>query len=345
MLYIDGSMHSGSGTLLRYAAALATLTGKPLHMLNIRAKRGKPGLRPQHLMALRACSALCSGRLDGDRVGSQEITYRPGRKVNGGNFEWDIGTAGSSTMLAFTLISPALYAKSTCRFTITGGLFQDFAPTAFHMREVLLPMLCNMGADVEIRILRPGYVPKGNGCLQMTVRPLQNGMTALKMKEQGKVKEIRGIALSSHLEKEKVSERMADRCREILTQNGYKTRIEIQNDHTAVQRGAALALWAKTDTGCIMGSDQAGKRGRRSEAIANFVCRSLLEDLNSGATTDRHLADQLILFAALAKGKTEYSIPLVTEHVQSNLWLVEEILGARSKLDGNNLAIAGTGFC
>ena len=215
-------MHSGSGTLLRYASALATVTRKPLNIFNIRAKRDKPGLRPQHLMALRACSALSCGRLEGDQVGSQEITYRPGNGVKGGTFEWDIGTAGSATMLAFALLAPALYAKTACRFTITGGLFQDFAPTAFHMRQVLLPVLRSMGADVELDIIRPGYVPKGGGRLQMTVKPLSAALKPLRKTEQGNVMEIRGIALASHLKKEEVSERMADRCREILMKRGYQ---------------------------------------------------------------------------------------------------------------------------
>jgi len=337
-------MHSGSGTLLRCASALATVTRKPLHIFNIRAKRDKPGLRPQHLMALRACSVLSSGRLEGDQVGSQEIRYWPGKNIKGGNFQWDIGTAGSATMLAFTLISPALYAETASRFTITGGLFQDFAPTAFHMGEVLLPVLRRMGADVGLEVIRPGYVPKGGGCLRMSVKPLPTAIKPLKITERGNVLEIRGIALASHLKKEKVSERMADRCREILMKRGYQAQIALQYDSSAVQKGAALALWAKTDTGCILGSDQAGKRGRRSEAIAEFVCRSLLEDLKSGATTDRHLADQLILFAALAQGTTEYSIPMLTEHVESNLWLVQEMLSVDSQLDENRLSIDGTGF-
>jgi RNA 3'-terminal phosphate cyclase (ATP) len=115
-------------------------------------------------------------------------------------------------------------------------------------------------------------------------------------------------------------------------------------DKTAHQKGAALFLRAETNTGCLLGSDQAGKPGRRSEAIAEFVATSLLEDLETKATTDRHLADQLLLFAALARGTTEYLIPRATEHVQANLWLVERILGAKGDLQGNHLRLEGIGF-
>ncbi len=111
MIHIDGSTHSGSGTLLRHAVTLATLVGEPLQMTNIRAKRPKPGLRPQHAEALRACSTLSGGRLDGAEVGSHTIYYHPGNQLDGGEFNWDIGTAGSATMLALTVIPVALCAR------------------------------------------------------------------------------------------------------------------------------------------------------------------------------------------------------------------------------------------
>ena len=171
MIEIDGSMHSGSGTLLRYGVALATLTRGTLHMTRIRAKRPKPGLRAQHLNAVTSCCAISGGQVDGAEVGSQEIVFRPGDALKGGDFEFDIGTAGSAAMAAFTLIPPCLFARETSRLTITGGLFQDFAPSFFHMQKVLVPLLQRMGADVRLDMLRPGYVPKGGGRLRMVVSP------------------------------------------------------------------------------------------------------------------------------------------------------------------------------
>ncbi len=344
MIEIDGSIHSGSGTLLRYAVALATLTGEPLHMTRIRAKREKPGLRPQHLQAVRACSDFSGGELSGAKVGSQEILYRPGRSLRGGDFQWDIGTAGSTTMLAFTLIPLALFSQSRCRFTLIGGLFQDFAPTALHMENILVPLLQRMGAMIHLKIIKPGYVPKGQGRLLLEVEPLRDYLQPLVMVKQGRVKEIRGVSLSSQLEKEKVSERMAAKCQEVLKGRGYQAQMEVLHDRAAPQRGAALFLAAETDQGCLLGADQAGKPGRRSEAIAEFVVRALLEDLATGATTDRYMADQLILFSALARGTTEYKIPRMTDHVESNLYLVERILGAKGHCQGMHLKMEGIGF-
>lgn len=344
MIEIDGSMHSGSGTLLRYASALAALLREPLHIFRIREKREKPGLRPQHLQALRACSSLCSGRLDGDEIGSREVYFYPGDRHGSGHFTWDIGTAGSTTMLAFSTIPIALFSPAPCRFTIIGGLFQDHAPSAFHMEHVLFPLIRKMGGNIQLEVIQPGYVPEGQGKLQVDTVPLDDTLTPLQMLDQGKVKRIRGISLASHLMKEKVSHRMASQSQGLLEEAGLDAQIDILDDSTAIQRGAALLLWAETTTGCLIGADQAGKRGRRSESIAQFVVKSLLEDLRTGATVDRHLADQLILFAALAKRRTEYLIPRMTDHIESNLWLVQKILGARAVVDGNYLRIDGIGL-
>ncbi len=344
MIEIDGSVHSGSGTLLRYAASLATLVGRPIRMTRVRAKRQKPGLRPQHLQALRACATLSGGRLEGDRVGSQEILYAPGPELRGGEYKLDIGTAGSTTMLAFTLLPLALHAEKTCRFSLTGGLFQDFAPSAFHMQRALIPLLRRMGAEVRLEIRRPGYVPKGGGEIFLEVKPRRLPLEPLRMPDQGSLSKITGVSLSSHLEREKVSERMASRCRELLEKRGLEAEFEVLRDSDAHQRGAALMLLAETDRGCLIGADRAGKPGRRSEIIAEFVVRSLLEDLDTGATVDRHLADQLILFAALADGLSTYRIPVLTDHIRSNLWLVEKILDARNRLEGMVLHVEGVAF-
>ncbi len=341
MIEIDGSMLSGSGTLLRYAVALAGVMREPIHMINIRAKRPKPGLRPQHLVAVKATSAFSQGSVGGADLNSQEIVYFPGKCLKGGEFSFDIGTAGSATMLAFALIAPALFAKNPSRFTITGGLFQDFAPSFFHMQQVLVPLLRRMGADIQLFMERPGYVPKGGGIMIADIAPLDGFLKPLTMIQPGKVTKIEGVALASNLSDQKVARRLADRCARDLRKRGYHSDLAVMEDFTAAQKGAALAIWTETEGACILGADQAGKPGRRSEAIADFVATSLIEDLDTGACTDRHLADQLILFAALAKGSTEYTVPHISEHVKANLWLVDKILGAKSEVNGRTLRING----
>ena len=221
MMTIDGGAKSGSGTIVRYSVALASLLGEEIRIQNIRAKRDKPGLRAQHLKVIQACREMCHGVVNNAEVGSREITYAPKEKFKGGEYHWDIGTAGSTTMMAQTLLPLACFAEKPSKFKLEGGLFQDFAPSAYHMKFVLLPLLKQMGINVELDIIRPGYVPRGAGIIEIEVEPVRK-IKPLSLTDQGEVLSIKGIALSSHLRERKVSHRMEAECREVLSSYGYK---------------------------------------------------------------------------------------------------------------------------
>jgi RNA 3'-terminal phosphate cyclase (ATP) len=343
MITIDGGAKSGSGTIVRYSVALASLLGEEIKIENIRAGRDKPGLRAQHLKVVQACQEMCRGVVDNAVMGSKEITYTPGERFKGGEYSWDIGTAGSTTMMAQTLLPLACFARKPSRFRLEGGLFQDFAPSAYHMKFVLLPLLKRMGVRAELDIIRPGYVPRGGGIIEVRVG-LAGKLKSLNLTEQGEIFGIKGTALSSHLKEKRVSQRMAAECQKVLGSYGYKAEIEEIEDESSLQEGAALAVYAETSLGNRMGSDGAGRPGRSSESIGRYVAERFIEDVKTGAAVDRYIADQLIIYAGLAEGVTRYSVPRITEHVETNLWLVEELLGAGIKIDGNLLEIAGIGF-
>jgi RNA 3'-terminal phosphate cyclase (ATP) len=352
MLEIDGSEQSGSGTIVRDAVPFCILTGQEIHLRNIRAKRDKPGLRPQHLKVLQAAASLCEGELSGGTVGSKEIWFRPGKAIKGGTFTWDIGTAGSTSMLALSLIPLGLFADGASTYRMTGGLFQDFAPSLFHLEYLLLPTVRRMGVEAEVQIIQPGYVPKGGGRIGLQIMPVKRPLNPLNLVSQGRVVSIRGIALSSHLKERKVSHRMVRECERALKRRGFEPHLDLLSDERdkpafdapSIQPGAALAVWAETDAGCLIGADMAGARGRTAEFIGKQTALDLLADLGSGATVDRHLADQVIPFAALAKGTSTFRIPSMTEHVGARLWLAEKMLGAKCQIHENLMTIEGTGF-
>jgi len=209
-----------------------------------------------------------------------------------------------------------------------------------------------MGVEAELRIIQPGYVPKGGGRMELQVVPVKEALRPLNLVSQGRVNSIRGIALSSHLKVRDVSRRMKGECEKTLKEKELRPEIELLYDErespaferASIQPGAALAIWAQTDTGCMIGADMAGARGRTAEFIGKQTALDLLADLGSGATVDRHLADQVIPFAALAEGTSTFRIPSVTEHVEARLWLAEKILGAKSRIRENLVTIEGIGF-
>jgi RNA 3'-terminal phosphate cyclase (ATP) len=342
LIEIDGGQQSGSGTIVRFAVVFAALCGEAVHIVNARAQRPQPGLRPQHAAAVRACAELCGARLEGVAVGSRELVFRPGHAPRGGSYAFEIGTAGSATMLALGVLPLACLADAPLEARIGGGIFQDFAPSPFHLRHVLAPLLARMGAAVEVELLRPGYVPSGAGLLALRVAPAARGLAALDLAEPGAVRSVRGVALASHLAERRVSERMAAACERRLAERGVVCAIERVEDASASRAGAGLAVWAETSTGCRLGADRAGALRRSAESIGRQVAEALLADLAAGASVDRHLADQLVLFAALARGSTRYRVPADSEHLRTNLWLAERF-GARTRREGLWVEVEGLG--
>jgi RNA 3'-terminal phosphate cyclase (ATP) len=189
MIKIDGAQKSGSGTIVRYGVAFSALLGRPLHLFNVREKREKPGLRPQHLRSVIACAEMCGAKTEGVSVGSREFQFIPGAGIKGGVFAWNIGTAGSTTMLALSILPLACFADAPVNAQITGGVFQDFAPSPYHMKYVLTPLLQRMGLNMRLEIIRAGYVPKGAGLIELTVTPAKDTLKALSLTSQGVIEE------------------------------------------------------------------------------------------------------------------------------------------------------------
>ncbi|HSN05480.1 MAG TPA: RNA 3'-terminal phosphate cyclase [Nitrospira sp.] len=344
MLTIDGSRYSGSGSIVRQAVAFSALTDRAIYVINARAKREKPGLRPQHLRVVEAIAELVNGRTEGLTQGSQEFTFQPGPLKTGRHYHWDIGSAGSTTMLSLGILPVLAFARAPVCVELRGGLFQDFAPSVFHLQHVLLPMLGSMGLSAEVEIVRPGYVPRGDGILRLTVSPLSKPFKPLIREEAGPVRRLWGIALSSHLEERHVSRRMAEAAQERLEESGYAAEIESRHDTLSPQRGAALALFADREGAVRLGADRAGALRRSAESIGKHAAGQLLDDLATGATVDRFAADQIIPFAALAEGESRFIIPGMTDHVLTSAWLAELFLGAQVTIDGQRLTIHGVGF-
>jgi RNA 3'-terminal phosphate cyclase (ATP) len=243
-------------------------------------------------------------------------------------------------MLALGILPILAFADRAVEARITGGIFQDFAPSLHHMRHVLASALAPMGLDMDARVLRAGYVPHGVGVLEITVEPGPRMLNPFTQVESKQVTHVQGIAFASQLAERRVAERMAEACKARLAEVGVTSEISCVDDREALQAGASLAIWNHCQAGMYVGADQAGRRGRSSESIGRFVADALHFDLETGATVDRHLADMLVVFAALAQGTSKYLVPSVTDHVESNLWLVE-LFGAKTRVVDRCVQIEG----
>jgi len=329
---IDGSMKSGSGTILRVATALAAILGENLHIYNIRKKRRQPGLRPQHLEAVLTAAKLANAEAEGAELGSQEVWFRPG-KIGGGEVRAEIGTAGSIPMLLLTVLPICAFAEKPVTLRVSkGGTDVRYSPTINYLRLILLPTLEKMGLKAEAEVNRFGYYPVGNGEVTLRVEPCRR-LLPLQLAASGRVEEVDGVSVATFLKDRRVAERQAESARKRLETRGYTAEVEaVYDSSNPLQKGSSIALRAMASGGILLGSDCIGELGKPSERVGAEAAEKLLAELESGATADVHLADMVVPYVALAEGESTYTARALTEHLETNLWLAGEVTGRKLQL-------------
>jgi len=346
VLEIDGSQKSGSGTILRLAVALAGVLGEPLHIYNIRKKREQPGLRPQHLEAVLTAAKLCNAEIKGATLGSGELWFKPD-EIAGGEIRAEIGTAGSIPMLLLTVLPLCALAKRSVHIRVVkGGTDVRNAPTINYLKHVLLPMLERMSLKASITVQKYGYYPKGMGEVVLEAQPCPR-LSPLRLKEFGTIEELEGVSVCTFLADRKVAERQAKAANEFLGAHGYEAKIQVVNDMSnPLQKGSSLVLWAKASTGGLLGGDAIGELRKPSEVVGKEAAENLLKEIEARATVDVHLADMLVPYVALAQGGSVYLSRSMSEHLDTNIWLAQEILGVKFHVErvGSLYKIQKQGF-
>ena len=332
-LAIDGSHGEGGGQLARMAMAMAAITGSTLHLMNIRAGRPKPGLKAQHLTAIRAVAAISGGELEGAELGAAEIRFRPGH-ISGGNYRFDVGTAGSIALVLQALLPVALHADGPCRLSISGGTDVKMAPPLDYLRLVFLPWLERMGVKVRIVSVRRGYYPRGGGEVCLLVTPNRH-LISLQVDTPGPLRAIRGIAHVARLPPH-IPERMAAAaCAQLADFGPVHIEARVLGEGEAFGTGGALLLVADT-AHSHLGAATVAERGVPAERLGEAVSLALRTDLEARATVDVHAADQLLIYAALSRGPSSFTVRQVSQHAQTVMWLIEQFLPVRFEVDGRD---------
>lgn len=329
MLQMDASHGEGGGQILRSALTLSLLTGVPLHIENIRAGRTKPGLRPQHLAAVRAAAAISAGQVKGDHIASGELLFHPG-PVNAGKYHFEIGTAGAATLVLQTIFLPLSFAPSRSVVTITGGTHVPWSPCFHYLDEHWLPFMRRMGFQAALTLERPGFNPLGGGVLRAQIAPAVE-ISPLSITQRGKLKQIRGISAVVGLPRE-IAKRQRLRVVARLGSKFPLNDIRIA-EIDAPTKGTWITLVAEFERGqacyCALGAP-----GKRAEAVADEVADAIETFMQTDGAVDRYLADQLLLPMALARGKSIVRTERITQHLQTHAWVIEQFSAARIEIQG-----------
>jgi RNA 3'-terminal phosphate cyclase (ATP) len=325
MQHIDGSRGEGGGQVLRTSLALSMITGTPIRLTDIRARRARPGLRRQHLTAVQAAARISDARVEGAAVGSREIAFAPST-VRPGTYDFAIGTAGSATLILQTVLPPLMLASEPSRLTLEGGTHNPLAPPFEFLDRAFLPLVRRMGAGVEATLERAGFYPAGGGRLAVAVTPA-GGLRGLDLLERGEVQGRSGTVLLAHL-----PAHIAEREVQVLVrQTGWdRSCFEIRQVESAGPGNAVvleLASAAVTEVFTAF-----GEVGVPAEAVAERVVEEMRRYLASGAPVGEHLADQLLLPLALAGSGSFLTLPL-SLHAETQIDLIRDFLAVRISVE------------
>jgi len=345
MIDIDGSLMEGGGQLLRMATSYSAILGEPIKVYNIRSKRRDPGLKPQHLTTLQAAAKISGAKTKGASIGSSEIVFKP-RRIRGGTYSFDIGTAGSISLL-LQCINPILFfGDRSSQVSVRGGTAVNWSPPVSFLEHIIYGVLDSMGATSRIHVERHGFYPKGGGKISQYTKPVET-LQPLKP-DKPNITRIRGISLCGGLP-EHVALRQANSAKKKLNTVQVKTDIKpVVAEPKPMSPGSFVCLWAEGEN-VFLGADSLGARGKPSETVGEEAAIKMINELRSEAHLDRHTADHMILPASLAEGTSVFRTSLISLHTLTAIEIAKVFTESKFKVIGREgepgtISVEGIGF-
>ena len=330
LVKIDGSQGEGGGQILRTAISLSAVTGKPIEVNNIRAKRANPGLRPQHMAGIRIIADLFHAKSENLKAGAEWIRFSPSDKFEGGSIKFDIGTAGSIPLILMTVVPTVSLSNNSLQIEVTGGTDVKASPTIDYIKHIVAKSYLSMGPKFSVDVLKRGYYPKGGGVVQCTIKPCKTpGSIELLATEYLEPKIISVCSqLPIHVAKRQISSALIALEKKDIRCSNYTASIE-----TSISPGSSILVYAASDFGLYVGGDSIGELGKRAEAVGTEAAMRFLDSTRAQATVDPFLADMLVLPLALSKGRSRYRVARVTQHLLTNLHVVSQIVGCKYSIE------------
>ncbi len=330
MIEIDGSKGEGGGQILRTALSLSLITGVPFRLRRIRGRRSNPGLRHQHLAALKAAAEISQAKVEGARLGSKRIGFNPGKTL-AGEYHFQIGTAGSTSLLFQCIYLPLSFAHGSSSIQIDGGTHVPWSPCFDYLSSNWNHYLRKIGLLIQLELRLAGYFPKGGGKLYAEISHTE-GLQGMNLMERGELERIRCLSLTSNLP-EHVGERQAKRALTRLSEHaGLLEQNIAQTPSPGI--GSTLVLLAEFErsTVCYFGL---GAKGKSAETVADEAVDQFQSFLQRDGALDKFLADQLLLPLIFAEGESNFTTSEVTQHILTNADVIQTFTNAHIEISGD----------
>ncbi|BCS88988.1 RNA 3'-terminal phosphate cyclase [Pseudodesulfovibrio sediminis] len=319
-LKIDGSFGEGGGQVLRSSLTLSMVTGKPVHVINIRNGRAKPGLMRQHLTALKAAAEVCGAEVQGHVVGSTEIRFSPG-PIQGGHYDFAVGTAGSAGLVLQTVLPALLLAENTSTITVEGGTHNMASPPFDFLERCYLPAVEAMGPSLKVHLKQYGFYPVGGGRFTVNVTPVEQ-LRRVEFLESADCKRILARSCVARISKD-ICKRELEIVKEGLGLAENDCSVEF--DLPSPGPGNYLFVEVHSENALPACFTAFGRKGVTAEQVAAKAVKDVKMFLDSGAVVERQLADQLLLPMVLAGGGS-FRTTKPSMHTLTNIEVIRQFI-------------------
>ena len=345
-LKIDGSTGEGGGQIIRTALSLSMLTGTPIEITNIRAGRAKSGLMRQHLMCVQASQQISDATVAGAALGSSSFRFAP-NAIQSGDYHFDIGSAGSTSLVLQTLLPALLFANTNTQtvstVTIKGGTHNPLAPTTDFLQQAFVPTLAKLGMHVGIECVQAGFAPIGGGMIKATITPFMRRANTppLQLTKRGELIGIELVASVLNLEYDICKRELA--CAQAsLVEAGIDKTLITTKSFKLQGIGEGNSCYAQvthevsdTQNHKEYHAEVFTLLGEKRSSAEKIGCRlsGLIKRyiFNTDSLVDEYLTDQLLLPLALAGGG-EFTSRVVSKHTETQAWLIQQFLPVEIQL-------------
>ncbi len=330
MVEIDGAFGEGGGQILRTSLTLAALTGKPLQMHHIRANRSKPGLRAQHLTAVRAIADITTADVTGAALHSQALQLVP-TGLRAGRYQFDIETAGALTLVLQTIFLPLSFANGFSEVTLTGGTHVPWSPTYHYIERHWLPIMTKIGFRLQMGLDKAGFYPRGGGKMWIKILPPKQ-LSPFVCLERGKLTRIRGLSGVANLESH-IAKRQKHQALRSFYEIGQDVKLKTL-DMPSPGKGTFVQLEAAFSKGGRACYSALGAPRKRAEKVADEAVSQLTTFLTADGCVDQYLADQLLLPLSMIPERSQFRTHKITQHLLTNAHVIQQFLAVEIHIEG-----------
>ncbi|KAH4076612.1 hypothetical protein HBI56_096630 [Parastagonospora nodorum] len=317
---------------------LATLTGRPVRISQIRSTSTNPGLTRHETNFIRLLDAVTNGSQIQFSMTGTTLVFRPGLitgsaeglGASGGVIRHEIPRECARRGVSWWLIPLCIlapFSKGNVNVTFHGeGCVTSSTtsgdPSADTVRTAILPLYKSFGIErnIELRILKRSCAPQtgksAGGEVQLVFNHQVRLPKTLHLLNPGRVKKIRGVAYCVEVPKTN-NERMIHEARGILNKFVPDTYIfsdaspaplvPTTNNRGQVGSkvkgavGFGLSLVAESSTGCIYSADVCSppEGGVPADEIGKQCAYQLLEKISQAGCVESAAAPTMLMLMAM----------------------------------------------